>query len=98
MSPRYDAIEVARYLAKENNIPLILGSATPDMKSYYKAKNGEIELLTLTKRANNSNLPAVKVVDLRQELANGNKSMLSDLLKEEIEKNLITKLKLFYFK
>ena len=45
----------------------------------------EIELLTLTKRANNSNLPLVKVVDLRQELAKGNKSMLSDSLKEEIK-------------
>ena len=97
MSPRYDVKEIANYLAKENNIPLILGSATPDMKSYYKAKNGEIELLTLTKRANNSNLPFVKTVDLRQELANGNKSMLSDLLKEEIEKNLITKTQTILF-
>ena len=97
MSPRYDAKEVARYLSKTNNIPLILGSATPDMKSYYKAKNGELELLTLTKRANNSNLPLVKVVDLRQELANGNKSMLSDSLKEEIEKNLITKTQTILF-
>lgn len=97
MSPRYDAKEVARYLAKANNIPLILGSATPDMKSYYKAQNGEIELLTLTKRANNSNLPLVKVVDLRQELANGNKSMLSEALKEEIEKNLLTKTQTILF-
>ena len=97
MSPRYDAIEVAEYLANENNIPLILGSATPDMKSYYKAKNGEIEILTLTKRANNSNLPLVKVIDLRQELANGNKSMLSDSLKEEIEKNLLTKTQTILF-
>ena len=97
MSPRYDAKEVARYLSKTNNIPLILGSATPDMKSYYKAKNGELELLTLTKRANNSKLPLVKVVDLRQELANGNKSMLSDSLKEEIEKNLLTKTQTILF-
>ena len=89
MSPRYDAKEIAEYIAKTNKIPLILGSATPDLKSYYKAQNGEITLLTLTKRANNSNLPVVEIVDLREELANGNKSMLSRKLQEEIHKNLL---------
>ena len=89
MSPRYDAKEIAEYIAKTNKISLILGSATPDLKSYYKAQNGEITLLTLTKRANNSNLPVVEIVDLREELANGNKSMLSRKLQEEIHKNLL---------
>ena len=89
MSPRYDAKEIAEYIAKTNKIPLILGSATPDLKSYYKAQNGEITLLTLTKRANNSSLPVVEIVDLREELANGNKSMLSRKLQEEIHKNLL---------
>ena len=89
MSPRYDAREIAEYIAKKQKIPLILGSATPDLKSYYKAQNGEIELLKLTQRANNSSLPAVEIVDLRQELASGNKSMLSEKLQEEIKKNLL---------
>ena len=89
MSPRYDAKEIAEYLAKKQKIPLILGSATPDLKSYYKTRNGEIKLLTLTQRANNSSLPAVEIVDLRQELASGNKSMLSEKLQEEIKKNLL---------
>ena len=89
MSPRYDAKEIAEYIAKKQKIPLILGSATPDLKSYYKAQNGEIELLKLTQRANNSSLPAVEIVDLRQELASGNKSMLSEKLQEEIKKNLL---------
>ena len=89
MSPRYDAKEIAEYMAKKQKIPLILGSATPDLKSYYKAQNGEIKLLTLTQRANNSRLPAVEIVDLRQELASGNKSMLSEKLQEEIKKNLL---------
>ena len=89
MSPRYDAKEIAEYIAKTNKIPLILGSATPDLKSYYKAQNGEITLLTLTKRANNSSLPVVEIADLREELANGNKSMLSRKLQEEIHKNLL---------
>ena len=91
MTPRYDAKEVAEYIAESKNIPLILGSATPDMNSYYRAKLGEIKLLKLTKRANNSNLPVVSILDLRQELANGNKSMLSLKLQEEIQKNLLVK-------
>ena len=91
MTPRYNAKEIAQYICNENKVPLVLGSATPDMSSYYKAQNKEIELLTLNKRANNSNLPKVKIVDLRQELANGNKSMISKDLKEEIQKNLDVK-------
>ena len=87
-SPRYDAKEVASIIAKQNSCPLVLGSATPDMKTYYKALNGEIELIELTKRANESNLPEVEIVDLREELAQGNRSMISTKLHEKIEKNL----------
>lgn len=88
MSPRYQAKEIARYLAKENNIPLVLGSATPDLESYYRAEKQEITLLKLTKRANHASLPEVKIVDLRKELASGNKSMISQELYEAIEENL----------
>lgn len=91
MPPRYSAKEISKYLAKLNKIPLVLGSATPDISTFYKANKidkEEIQLLTLTKRANKSNLPKVDIVDLRQELANGNKTMLSVKLYKEIEKNL----------
>ena len=88
MSPRYDAKEIATKIAKESNVPIVLGSATPDVKSFYKAKIGEITLLKLTKRANNSKLPNVEVVDLKQELAHGNRSMLSMSLYSAIEKNI----------
>ena len=87
-NPRYNAKELAGYMAKKNNIPLVLGSATPDISTYYKAENNKIEMLKLTKRANKSNLPKVDVIDLREELANGNRSILSRKLYEEIEKNL----------
>ena len=90
-NPRYDAKEIARKICKQNSCPLVLGSATPDMKSYYLAKKGEIELIELTKRANKSNLPKVEIVDLREELANGNRSMISNRLHEEIEENLKNK-------
>ena len=61
---------------------------TPDLTTYYKAQQGEITLLALTKRANNSKLPSVDVVDLKMELANGNRSMLSYKLHDAIQKNL----------
>ena len=88
MSPRYQAKDIAKYFCKLENIPLVLGSATPDVVDFYQAKKGKMQILELTKRANKSNLPNVEIVDLRQELALGNKSMISISLKEEIEKNL----------
>ena len=91
MSPRYNVKDVARYLGKKYDIPIVYGSATPDMDTYYRALKGDVELLELTKRANNSILPNVEVVDLKQELANGNRSMISRKLYEAIEKNLQAK-------
>ena len=93
-NPRYNAKEIAKVLAKENQAPLVLGSATPDMTTFYHATNEDefgntkIKLLTLTKRANQSSLPKVEIIDLKQELANGNRSMLSMELYNCIEENL----------
>ena len=90
-APRYNAKELARYICKINNAPLVLGSATPDITTFYKAQEGEIELLKLAKRANNSNLPDVEIIDMRKELANGNRSIISIKLYELIEENLKNK-------
>ena len=90
-SPRYNAKEIASVLGKNSNFPVVLGSATPDVTTYYNATKGNITMLTLTKRANNSSLPEVKIVDLKQELAQGNRSILSMELYEEIQKNLKNK-------
>ncbi len=90
MTPKYNAKEIALYLAKENNIPLVLGSATPDMETYYKAEKSD-GLITLKNRANNSKLPDVEIIDMKKELAIGNKSMISTRLHEMIEKNLQNK-------
>lgn len=88
MQPRYNAKDLAKYIAKENNIPLVLGSATPDVVDYYKSQKGDINLLTLTKRANKSTLPDVKIIDMRKDLALGNKSMFSLELQDALEENL----------
>ena len=88
-NPKYDAKQVAKYIAKQNNCPLILGSATPDLNTYHKSiTSNKIELLKLTKRANQSSMPEVTVIDLKEELANGNRSMLSRELYQSIEENL----------
>ena len=90
-NPRYNVKDIASYLAKKNSIPVVYGSATPDIKTYNKAISGKIELIELTRRANSSSLPDVQIVDLRNELANGNKSMLSNKLYDMIKLNIENK-------
>lgn len=90
-TPRYNAKDIARYLCKENNIPLVLGSATPDTSSLYRTMQKESVLLRLNKRANSSTLPEIEVIDLREELSKKNKSMLSKKLQEAIKENLENK-------
>ena len=91
MTPKYDAREVAAKLCKLNNAVLVLASATPSLKSGYRAVKGDIKLLQIKNRYNNANLPEAEIVDLRYEIMKGNKSFISGRLKEEIEKNLENK-------
>ena len=86
--PKYHARETAIELARMNNASVILGSATPSVDSYYKALNGEYKLFTLTKRLTGNQLPTVIVSDLREELRQGNRSILSRDLQELIEDRL----------
>ncbi len=88
MSPRYNTHEVAEFRAKQENALMILASATPLVTDYYRAKCGNYKLLEMTKRVNDRALPEVFVVDMREELENGNRSVLSRRLKAEIEENL----------
>ena len=75
--PKYDAREVANFIAFANEIPLVLGSATPDIRTYYAALNGDIHLITLKNRVSKSGLPNIEIVDMREELASGNKTVFS---------------------
>ena len=87
--PRYHAREVAEELARLHSAALILGSATPSINAYYRAKKGEIKLYELDIRAKEASLPAVKVVDLRDEFKAGNKDMFSRALKEKMEDRIL---------
>ena len=86
--PRYHAREVAIEIARMKKATVVLGSATPSVDSYYKAQCGEYKLLELNERVENKPLPECEVVDLRQELKAGNRSILSQRLQELMEDRL----------
>ncbi|AKL95542.1 primosomal protein N' [Clostridium aceticum] len=90
-NPKYHAVEVANYRSREEDAIVVLGSATPSMESYYKASKGEFSLFTLTKRATNALLPEVEVIDMKNELDEGNKGILSRRLYFLIQENLKNK-------
>ncbi len=87
-TPKYSTKEIAAYICKEQNAVLVLGSATPEVSTYYKAKNKSIHLITMTKRPLNATLPDVHIVDMKQERLLSNTSILSNKLKEEIALNI----------
>ena len=87
-SPRYHAAEVAKARAKYHNAALVLASATPSLESRYLAERGVYRLLKMTKRYNQAPLPAVTIVDMNIERANGNGSPFSIALSEALYENL----------
>lgn len=88
--PRYHAKDVAIERARNHNCPVILGSATPSLESFARAQKKVYRLLSLPVRMNNQPLPSVEIVDMREELRAGNRSMFSrklfELLKDRLEK------------
>lgn len=97
MPPKYDAIEVAVKRAEENQAIVLLGSATPSLVSAYKAETGEYRKIILKKRYNKTPLPAVEIVDMREELINGNKSIFSVPLYREMKRALEEKRQVILF-
>ncbi|MBP1968152.1 primosomal protein N' (replication factor Y) [Virgibacillus natechei] len=86
--PRYHARDVAIYRAETHQCPVILGSATPTLESFARAQKGVYKLGTLSKRTNEKDMPEVNIVDMREELHAGNRSMFSRSLKEKIEERI----------
>ena len=87
--PRYHAREVAIEYARMSDAIVVLGSATPSVDSFYKAKTGVYRLLELNTRVDDRPLPKCEIVDLRQELRDGNRSILSTRLQELMEERLL---------
>lgn len=88
-NPRYNTLDIALYRAKNYNAPVILGSATPSIESYTRAKIGEFKLLELKSRINNE-MPTVLLVDLKEEIKHNHK-ILSRILIEKIKDRLSKK-------
>jgi primosomal protein N' (replication factor Y) len=85
VNPKYHAREVALYRGLLNRVPVILGSATPSLESYFQAQQGNYRLLVLANRVEKRPLPKVRCLDLRRELREGNAGIFSDLLREKME-------------
>lgn len=95
--PKYNAIEVAEMKSKIENCKIILGSATPSIDTYYKAKNGEYVLISIDKRADGASMPDIEVVDMREELNQNNKSIFSRSLHAAIEEKILKKEQVILF-
>ena len=88
MNPKYSTKEVVSYITKESNAVMVLGSATPEVSTYYKALNGGIELLKLSNRPKDSVLPEIIIVDKKKDALRGEDSKyFSKNLEDEILKN-----------
>lgn len=86
--PRYHARDVAQKRGELANCPVILGSATPSLESFHRAKNGRYRLLSLPDRVLNRKMPDVHIADMRTELKKGNRTIFSDVLRNSIEERL----------
>ena len=83
--PRYDAREIARRRCENENATLILASATPSILSFARARRGDYMLLEMPRRVQNRPLPDVEIVDMREELENGNRTVISSLLRKALK-------------
>ena len=96
-NPKYHAREVAKKRCEISQASLVLGSATPSIESYFKAGCKEYQLLKLSNRINDGTLAAVTVVDLRKELKEGNRSVLSRELRARMQEALDNKQQIMLF-
>lgn len=95
--PKYHARETAIYIASLYGASVVLGSATPSVDAYYRARNGEYKLYQMQSRPAGSSLPTVYTVDLREELKQGNRSVFSRKLRELMEQRLEKKEQIILF-
>lgn len=95
--PCYHARETAIERGNLEHCPVVLGSATPSVDAYYQAQNGTYRLFELNSRYENRQMPKVYSVDLRKELKQGNRSILSSILQEKIEERLKKKEQIMLF-
>ncbi|MEH7400689.1 primosomal protein N' [Gottfriedia acidiceleris] len=95
--PRYHARDIAIWRGEYHHCPIVLGSATPTLESFARAGKGVYELNTMSKRVNQGPLPEVEIVDMREQLRIGNRTMFSTALHEKILDRLEKKEQIILF-
>lgn len=95
--PRYHAREIAQWRSQYHNCPIILGSATPCLESFARAEKGVYTLLSLPHRVNQQALPNIDIIDMREELSRGNRSMFSNDLRDAMNARLKKKEQIVLF-
>lgn len=87
-NPRYHAIDIAKWRSKYHKCPVVLGSATPTLETYARAKKGIYKLIELKERVNHKELPKIQIVDMNQEIKKKIGSF-SNLLIEDMEESFL---------
>ncbi|MGM9974053.1 MAG: primosomal protein N' [Clostridiaceae bacterium] len=95
--PKYHVKDIAVFLSKNNNCKVVLGSATPSIESYHNAMKGKYKLVQLNNRIDGATMPLITLVDMREELANNNRSIFSKQLYEDIKLGLSKKEQIILF-
>ena len=96
-APRYHAREVAQKRSELANCLVLLGSATPSLESFHRTRNGSYRLLNLPDRVFDRKMPDVHIVDMRNELKKGNRTIFSELLRSSIEERLVRREQIILF-
>lgn len=96
-NPKYNAREIAEIKSDMEGCKVVLGSATPSIETYFRTLNKEIDLMEIKNRADNAKMPCTEVIDMREELAANNKSILSRKLYSSINNALANKEQIILF-
>jgi primosomal protein N' (replication factor Y) len=96
-NPKYDAREVAEFKSKLLGCKVVLGTATPSLETAFRSRNQDIVLLNMKNRVDNAKMPAIEVVDMRQELIQNNRSIFSKTLYSYMKEALMKKEQVILF-
>ena len=96
-NPRFFTHDIARFRARYNHCPLVLGSATPSIETFYKTQTKEYNLTEMPTRVNEKPMPKIEIVDMCNEFKNGNNTILSTTLLDKIDREIKNKNQIILF-
>lgn len=96
-NPRFFTHDIAKFRARYNHCPLVLGSATPSIETFYKTQTKEYNLTEMPTRVNEKPMPKIEIVDMCNEFKNGNNTILSTTLLDKIDREIKNKNQIILF-